>query len=288
MKNLFCTLLLIATLIFTVNIKAQQKQSAKSLLWEVSGNGLTKPSYIYGTIHMICEPDFLISDKTKSAMTSADNLVLELNFTDPSEITELQKSIMSAIPLSKKLSPSQFNRLDSVLTLKTGTSLKKLDQLTLAAITSFAIAKTLPCSEIKSYEVEFINFAKAQNKTIGALETVKQQTEFFAKAFSDDELVRQITSFDDYKTVFSEMISTYKMEDLDKVSEMLKDKRWGNTEESNKWMLQVRNANWANHMPAMMKNQSCFFAVGCGHLPGKDGILQLLKNQGYKVKPILK
>ncbi|SDL89786.1 hypothetical protein SAMN04487898_12828 [Pedobacter sp. ok626] len=288
MKNLFCTLQLIASLIFTVNLKAQQKQTTNSLLWEVSGNGLTKPSYVYGTIHMICEPDFLISDKTKSAITSADDLVLELNFNDPAEMVDLQKSIVSAVPLSKKLSPSQFHRLDSVLTLKTGTSLKTLDQLTLAAVTSFAISKTLPCSEIKSYEVEFINFAKTQNKTIGALETVKQQTNFFAKAFSDDELVNQITGFDDYKTVFSDMIRAYKMEDLGKVSEILNDKKWGNTEESNKWLLQVRNANWADQMPAMMKNKSCFFAVGCGHLPGKEGILQLLKNQGYTVKPIMK
>lgn len=289
MKNLLSTIALIATLIFTVNLKAQQKKQAeKSLLWEVSGNGLTKPSYIYGTIHMLCEPDFLISDKTKRAMAAADNLVLELNYTDPAEAAELQKKMMSTVPQSKKLNPAQFKQLDSVLTLKTGTSLKNLDQLTLTAIFSFAITKTLPCAEIKSYEMEFTNFAKAKNKTIAALETVKQQTDFFSKAFSDAELINQITSFDDYKTVFSEMITAYKEEDLTKVSEILNDKRWGNTEKSNKWMLQVRNANWAHQMPAMMKNKSSFFAVGCGHLNGKEGILQLLKNQGYKVKPILK
>lgn len=288
MKNLLATLAVIATVLFTVHAKAQKKLTEKSLLWEISGKGLTKPSYIYGTVHMICEADFVMQDKTTRALKNSDELVLELNYTNPSEVAALQKTMMAPVPLSKKLSPAQYKQLDSVLALKTGTKLATMDQFSLMAISSFAISKTLPCSAVKSYEFEFVNFAKAQHKTIGALETVKEQTDYFSKAFSDETLVQQIINFEDYKAVFADLVSAYKAEDLNKLGAILKDKRFGNTEESDKWMLEIRNANWAKQIPAMMKNKSCFVAVGSGHLPGKDGILQLLKNQGYTVKPIYK
>lgn len=286
MKNFLNTIAVIATLLLTIQVKAQQKSNDRSLLWEVSGKDLSKPSYIYGTIHMICAPDFIMHDKTKKAFGNAEELVMELNFTDPAEIAELQKTMASAVPLSKKLSPAQFALLDSVLLLKTGVPLKTMDQLTLMALSVFVITKTLPCTDIKSYESEFLNFAKIQHKSVGALETVKQQADYFSKAFTDESLINQIAHFDDYKSVFGDMINTYKTEDLAKLGEIMKDKRFGSSEESDKWMLQVRNANWAKQIPEMMKKKSCFFAVGSGHLPGKDGILQLLIVQGYKVKPI--
>lgn len=287
MKTLLSTMAVIATFLFTIHVKAQKKSNSKSLLWEISGKELTKPSYIYGTIHMICETDFVMHEKTRKALSTADELVLELNFTDPAELADVQKTMISPVPLSKKLTPPQYRLLDSVLALKAGIQLKTMDQFTLIALSSIAISKTLPCSEIKSYEFEFVNLAKAQHKALYALETVKQQTEYFSKAYSDEALIKQIANFDDYKTVFEQMINAYKMEDLAKIEEILKDERFGNTEDSDKWLLQVRNANWAKQMPEMMKRKSCFFAVGAGHLPGKEGVLQLLKAQGYTVKPIL-
>lgn len=287
MKTLLSTMAVIATFLFTIHVKAQKKSNSKSLLWEISGKELTKPSYIYGTIHMICETDFVMHEKTRKALSTADELVLELNFTDPAELADVQKTMISPVPLSKKLTPPQYRLLDSVLALKAGIQLKTMDQFTLIALSSIAISKTLACSEIKSYEFEFVNLAKAQHKALYALETVKQQTEYFSKAYSDEALIKQIANFDDYKTVFEQMINAYKMEDLARIEEILKDERFGNTEDSDKWLLQVRNANWAKKMPEMMKRKSCFFAVGAGHLPGKEGVLQLLKAQGYTVKPIL-
>lgn len=287
MKTLLSTIAFIITFLFTAEVMAQQPSTEKSLLWEVSGKGLNKPSYIYGTIHMICGPDFIIHDKTKKALNNAEELVMELNFTDPAELAEVQRSMLSPVPLSKKLSPAQYKLLDSVLALKAGVQLKTMDQVSLLALSSFVITKTLPCTEIKSYEFEFLNLAKAGHKTIAALETVKEQTAYFSKAFSDELLIEQIANFDDYKAVFGQLIDAYKMEDLVKLETLLKDERFGSTAESDKWLLKIRNTNWVKKMPDMMRNKSCFFAVGTGHLPGKDGILQLLKAQGYTVKAIL-
>lgn len=268
--------------------KAQKQNDPNSLLWEISGNGLAKPSFIYGTLHMMCAADFSINDKTKMALNNADQLVLELNLNDPKEMKEMERLMTSEIPLSKKLSSHQFEQVDSVLMLKTGVSLKKLDQFALSAVYSFAITKTLPCPEIKSYEMEFLTLAKERNKPIDGLEIVKDQIHFFEKSYTDKEMVEQIIAFDDYKSVFEEVVKAYKNEDLNQLNLLIKDKKFGATPESNKWMLEIRNANWVKKMPGMMKQKTCFFAVGAAHLGGSDGLIQSLRNAGYQVKPIIK
>ncbi len=37
----------------------------------------------------------------------------------------------------------------------------------------------------------------------------------------------------------------------------------------------------------MTKEKPCFIAVGALHLPGENGVLELLKKEGYSVKPVL-
>jgi uncharacterized protein YbaP (TraB family) len=290
MKTLFnlLSISILGLCAFTKNTTAQQKKDPNSLLWEISGKGLSKPSYLYGTIHMICAPDFNLNDRTKNAMDHAEQLVLELNFKDPAELKAMEEGMSSTIPLSKKLTTRQFQQVDSVLTLKTSVSLKKLDQLSLSAIYSFAISKTLPCKDVKSYELEFLNLAIANKKSISALETVKEQLYCLGKSYSDDAMIDQIIAFDEFKGIFNDIIAAYKQEDLTALYPLFKDKKFGATAESNQWMLTIRNANWAKKMPQMMKDKSCFFAVGAAHLGGSDGLIKLLRDSGYQVKAIIK
>src|ERR1035437_9166405 len=54
-----------------------------TLLWEVSGNGLSKPSYLFGTFHLMCKEDIHLSEQLKKAMKSADEVYMELKIDDP-------------------------------------------------------------------------------------------------------------------------------------------------------------------------------------------------------------
>lgn len=59
------------------------------------------------------------------------------------------------------------------------------------------------------------------------------------------------------------------------------------SKEQQEIMLDGRNIDWLTKMPEMMKTKSTFFAVGAGHLPGDKGVIKLLRDKGYTVKPIL-
>lgn len=52
---------IIAFIVATLTVRAQEN----AILWKISGNGLDKDSYILGTMHLMCEEDYLLKDKIK-------------------------------------------------------------------------------------------------------------------------------------------------------------------------------------------------------------------------------
>jgi uncharacterized protein YbaP (TraB family) len=285
MKNLFK--LFIAALIF-FGVKTQaQPQSPKlenSLLWEVSGNGLSKPSYLYGTIHMICSSDYFLTDKTKRAFESSEKLMLEINFSDPKEMSQMQQLAMGKEPLSKKLTPEQLAKLDDILKKTTGMTVKQVDSFSLLTVMSLISMKTFGCTDLKFYEMEFIEQAKKKNIEIGGLESVKDQFVILENAYTNDEIIAMLDESVPEET--AKLVSTYKDENIESLYNITTDERF-TSKKTKKIILDERNLNWVKSMAELVKKQSVFFAVGSAHLGGEFGVINLLRKAGYKVKPIL-
>jgi uncharacterized protein YbaP (TraB family) len=56
-----------------------QKGNDNTLLWKISGNGLEKPTYLFGTIHMLCAEDAVLSDNMKKAISACDEVYFEVD-----------------------------------------------------------------------------------------------------------------------------------------------------------------------------------------------------------------
>ena len=98
---------------FSFSTQAQTKKANEnSLLWEISGNGLSRPSYVYGTLHMMCESDFTIKEKVKKAFDKSTKLALELDFDEPSEVKAMQEMSVSKVALSTLLTPEDYKKLE--------------------------------------------------------------------------------------------------------------------------------------------------------------------------------
>ncbi len=79
---------------------AQSKISNNTLLWRISGNNLTKPSYLFGTIHLLCANDIELSETLKSAIKETDKVYLELDMDNLFEMMQaVQKMKMRTTPL---------------------------------------------------------------------------------------------------------------------------------------------------------------------------------------------
>ena len=63
---------------------AKKQDNNNTLLWQVSGNGLTKPSYIFGTFHLLCKGDIQFSEQLKKSLAYADEIYMEMDIDDPS------------------------------------------------------------------------------------------------------------------------------------------------------------------------------------------------------------
>ncbi|MCP2026209.1 uncharacterized protein YbaP (TraB family) [Flavobacterium sp. HSC-32F16] len=286
MKNLF-KLFIVTLILFGAKTKAQTTSSKleNSLLWEVSGNGLSKPSYLYGTIHMICSPDYFLADKTKKAFESSEKLMLEINFSDPKEMLEMQQLAMGKESLSKKLNSIQLAKLDAILKKTTGMTVQQVDSFSLLTVLSLISMKTFGCTDLKFYEMEFIEQAKKRNIEIGGLESVKDQFGILENAYTNDEIIAMLEESAPEET--TKLVSTYKTENIDSLYNITTDEKF-TSEKTKKIILDERNLNWAKNMPEIMKKESVFFAVGSAHLGGEFGVINLLRKAGYKVEPILK
>ena len=290
MKKLFKSIAVVAVLLISSGVFAQAKKATsvnsndKSLLWEISGNGLSKSSYLYGTIHMICGNDYFLSDKTKKAFTASDNLVLEVNLSDPKELSAAQQLAYGKDPLSKTLSPEQLNDLDALLQKRTGMTVKQVDKFSLMTVMSLITMKSFGCVDIKSYEMEFIAMAKESDKSVTGFETLQSQMDFLSKGYSDAEMITMLQESNDDTT--KKMVQNYIQENLPELYKDIAAPKVMN-ENAKKWLLDVRNENWVVKMPDMMKDKSTFFAVGAAHLLDEQGVINLLRKKGYIVKPIL-
>ncbi|WP_430411600.1 TraB/GumN family protein [Kordia sp.] len=282
MKNVY---IFIAFIICGFSVNAQGTKLENSVLWKIEHKDLAKPSYLLGTIHILCEDDFSIPEKVTKAFNETENLVLEVDLSDTTALMEAQKKMTSSGKLSEELSKKQQMYLDNLLKKEMNMSLKMIDNYSLMTVYSLLIQQGLPCTTKKMYEFELINLAKANNKKVQGLETLNGQLDFFAKAYPTDFLWKQIELYEEYKIAFQNMVVHYKNEDISTLFEDMKDDRFFN-KNAEHWMLKVRNTNWVKLMPHMMKKQSNLFAVGTAHLVGENGVIELLRKQGYKVTPV--
>ena len=290
MKNLIKALLPLIVILCSNTLSRSQdskkvgSQDPNSLLWEISGNGIEKPSFLYGTIHIICESDYFVKEKVNTAFAKTSKLALEINMADTTEMKYIQKTVLGTIPLSKQLTASQAKKLDQILQNVAGMSLSQVDNYSMVTVMGLIAMKSGGCANIKSYEMEFLAKAIAAKKSIIGLEKAQEQMDIINNAFTNEEMITMLGEMDQELT--KQMVQDYKQENIKNLYTAATDVKMMN-EADKKLMLDNRNMNWVNKMAGLMKDESVYFAVGAGHLSGEYGVIKLLRDAGYRVKPIL-
>jgi|SRR5690554_382023 len=277
---------IIAVCTLTIVSFINYAQNDTSLLWEVTGINLEQPSYIFGTIHMICEDDYVMTNVIQNKLENADAFYAEIDFSNAENIAVMQQSMMSETPLSQRINSEQYQTLKRLLDEVVDLDIAQLENLTDAAIVSLVTFKSFPCTDFKMYELELLQTATATDKKTGGLETAAEQMELLGKTVGINTVFEMLTDLknDGFKTT-KEMVELYTKQDVQGLYNYMKKSSYMTDEVYNQ-MLTKRNHNWISTMHDLMLNQSVFFAVGAGHLKGANGLIQLLKAHGYNVKPV--
>ena len=287
-SNFFLKLSLITVFAFCIAMTALGQES--SLLWKISGNGLEKESYLFGTIHIICKSDFLMDERITTSFESTEQLMLELDMSDPQLQLKMQQVSMNPgmKNIQGEMDEPLAKSLDEFLLKNYGAGLAQLGVLKPFVLTSMVLIKALPCTEMESYETFFTTKATAAGMPIAGLETVEYQVGIFdqiPQKLQLDELGKMLS--ENYsQNEFQTMISTYLSEDIFALDQTMNSS--GMMSDYRSILLDERNKSWIPKIEEAMKSKPVFVAVGAGHLAGEFGVINLLQKAGYTVEPIKK
>ncbi|MEA3450732.1 MAG: TraB/GumN family protein [Bacteroidota bacterium] len=286
--------LLIGFFFFISNSFSQQDVDENFLLWEISGNGLEQPSYLYGTIHIIPSDDFFFYNSWKEKLLTCKYLVLETDV-KPSILKQL--SLLKMMKLPKDSTLNNYMAKDEQLayqhyildSLNISPSIYNITLKYKPFFSYSLILNDLIKSEKKYYEMYLSDLAKKNKIKSRYLETLK----FQMSLVSGISIVEQIDMFlFDYGIEkqanivadFHKMVDYYKNQDLIQIA--IIENSDENDDFYDKFLIN-RNKDWISKIIYFIEKKPTFVAVGAAHLVGKEGVIQLLRKEGYTMKPVV-
>ncbi|MBU0486980.1 MAG: TraB/GumN family protein [Bacteroidetes bacterium] len=286
MKNLLRAffLFLFIQIIF---ITALFGQNEKTILWEITGKGLTKPSYLFGTIHIQDKRVFDLGPTITEKLESCDAFSMELLMDKISkeEITEVM--LMKGKSLKDLYTPEEYEELKILFKEKTGQPLMLFDQMKPFFVASQVMQASMSQDMPMALDLHLLEIAKKAGKTTLGVEQLKDQMGAVDKITLEDQakmLLEALKDTTEQSVGFEDLLVTYLSGDVDKMVELSSDTSL--PAEFNKYFLIKRNYGMAKTIAKFMKTKPTFSAIGAAHLGGKEGVLELLRKKGFTVTPV--
>lgn len=295
MKKVIGTIFLIC---ITLSVNAQ-------LLWKVSGNGLTQPSYIMGTHHLA---PLSIKDSIQGLQTALDNtkqVYGELKMStmqDQAKVMEIMKKYM--VTETDTTFKSLFTDEEYEMINKYSKENLMFDLAMMPKVKPAFLSNNLvvilymkhvggynPQEQLDTY---FQTQATEKGKKADGLETIEFQMNLLYNKTplkrQAEQLLCMLNNVEPTIDQTKRLTATYMAQDLDAMSKIADESLGGPqcemTPQERAILIDNRNKTWTNQLPSIMKEAPTFIAVGALHLPGNNGLLNLLKQQGYTVEPV--
>lgn len=265
----------------------------KSLLWKVQDPSGTQTAYIFGTIHMIPSDKFFYPKEFGDAFLQSHKLFTEIDLDDLHNMGKLF-GIMDDLFMENDVSIQDLLTAKEYQQLKTyfdemGMPLALFDRmkpLMLSALTGtdgnpFALKD----GSFKSYEMELGELAKSQDKTMEGLESMEFQLSIFDSIPYPVQAKMLMESLQAPVEKMDALYQSYLDQDIEKMVQSAESED-PNLQPYLEMLIYKRNQNWVPTIEKEMQKGIGFFAVGAGHLGGARGLLQLLRNKGYRLTPM--
>lgn len=264
-----------------------------TLLWRISGNGLEKPTYLFGTIHMLCASQIDLSDSLRAAIKSSDCVYLELDMNNITEVSGVvnRMKMNGDTTLADLLTAEEYQSVKNFFNDKPGLlPFSMLEKLKPMLAASSLMEMDMDCDQPIAVEQLIMIESKKQEKEIKGLETMAFQMSIFDSIPYRNQ-ARQLVDYvknygkKDAKKQYDELVAAYLNQQMDKLESISSrdDVLLNNFLDV---LLYRRNVTWVSKLETLMKNNSLVVAVGAGHLPGDKGVINLLKKAGYTVEPV--
>jgi uncharacterized protein YbaP (TraB family) len=273
--------------VLAADVSAQQKWP-NTFLWRISGNGLTKPSYLYGTIHLQDKRLFQFTDSLYKSLESVEGFALEVDMHEfmDSLFAQTLQDAEDRMPEKQKVQIDKKKidkSTDSVLK-KLGIKADGMTRKDLKKIRDYRMNKLVQQGEMQTIVDGYLyGLALRHGKWTGGIEDVMDQLSIMDEMggeLSPDQVFQPEINL---RRSLEEMIKSYINHDLQGIADFADatyDKGFRDV------LLTHRNIKMARRMDSLAHIRTMFFAVGVAHLPGDSGVITLLRNHGFKVEPV--
>ena len=272
--------------------QASNTKNLNTLLFEITGKGLQHPSYLFGTMHILCADDAKLSEAMKKIIRETGQVYFEIDMDNLQEMMgALQYLRMNdGKQLSDFLTEAEYERVKKYFEQnKSLLPFSMMSRFKPYFISSLIGEQMMTCEKKNGMETLIMSESKQYDKEIRGLETTKFQAGIFDSIPYDKQakdLVNYIDSIDNYREITGQLVDTYRDQNLQQLDSLMHKSDPG-MEQYMDLLLYDRNRNWVKQMPAIMAARPTLFAVGAGHLPGEQGVIKLLIKAGYTVKPLI-
>ena len=267
----------------------------KSLVWQISGKGLKKTSFLYGTIHMIPKNEFELPGAIREGLDNVRRVTFEIDMKDMtnlrSQMSLLTKAFMAGGKTLKDLLNAEDYKLVKAKMAEKGLPggmFERMKPLFLSTLFTSEDDNPAAGGGMTSVEMELYRMSKNRKLESAGLETAAYQMSVFDSipyTAQAKMLVDGLRSMDTTTTgggELDELLRLYRDQDISAMQTMIgADSGMGQYEDL---LLKKRNQNWIPIMSRMMAEKPTLFAVGAGHLGGPFGVVALLRKAGYRVE----
>lgn len=299
MKRFFSLLLLLAVAV----------GSYAQLLWKVSGNGLSQPSYIVGSFH-VAPANFVDSIAgLNDALASCKQVYGELSLQELGDMSKLQQMqaamlLPDSVKLQDLFTAEQQEQVNKMLRRVLGTDLttptvgEQISRMKPSALSAtlqvVTYVKKHPSFNPQAlFDAALLQKGAQAGKTVGGLETMAFQSRLLYESKPLErqaaELLCMAQHFDYQEELMERLAAAYLAQDLKALAAVMSEKmnnECDSTPEEEEALIYQRNADWAKKLPSILHTASTLVVVGSGHLPGERGLLELLRQAGFDVTPV--
>jgi uncharacterized protein YbaP (TraB family) len=288
-----CFVILFFFLSLASVLMAQKRTGKKypALLWEITGHGLKTPSYLFGTMHVSSKMVFHLSDSFYLDLRKSDVVALELDPQLWQEQLYRYENMQTNLRSYTQGSPGDYLNEKSFQLEKYEDRLKAAlsDEPTLINGLLYRTFQTRADFEEDTYlDLYIYQTGKKLGKQATGVENYFQTEQLIMEAAQDmmqDKKRKEPGT--DGETVFEIEKKTqdaYRKGDLDMLDSL--EKMLEPSEAYLEKFLYRRNEIQAASIDSIVQRHSLFVGVGAAHLPGRRGVIELLRKIGYTLRPV--
>lgn len=284
------------TIILITSIIVATLFSNAQIFWKITKNGSDRASYLLGTHHLIEKDTVPGAEKILSYVATVETVVgeLEMNNMLGKQIKMLQAAIMKDSTMSQLLTKEEYQLVDAQMKEVVGKGLDKMGKLKPVMLSMLYTVMLYKKENKLNKEPELIDLevqkiAKKKKLEIIGLESVDEQINILINSKSlnqqAQELVKTVKNKDKSIQSMRKLNEIYLKGNIESFVEVSKEDGQMDDEDLDILCYQ-RNINWMRKLSKLIPEKSCYIAVGCMHLVGEKGLIQLLRNVGYTVEPV--